>query len=670
MFFENSFANKRKNKNVVLTKTQLPEPKEVELILPVDIQGQQTAIIDVECYHNYFECGFKFLELERYCFFEIYRDTYSFNGQIVTFEQWQQLLSFCLHRFLTVGFNSGPYDLLMLFAALSGKYCDELKQLSNEIIGENKRSYRTDKLNHIDIIEVAPLSESLKTYAGRIHVPRMQELPYHHEEILDEEQVYYVRGYNVNDLDNTGLLYKELKGQIRLREKLGKRYGLDLRSKSDAQLAEAVIKSELNKIGIKARRPTIGEHSVFRYNVPDFIKFKTPGLQHVLEVVRNAEFTLDGAGHPILPKSIDNLKINLHGKDYTIKIGGLHSKEASASYFATDKLLIVDVDAEAYYPNIILNQQLFPEHLGPGFLVVIKNLIDLRSECKTYAKKYKLEDNNELYIYWDEESGSLKIVNNGTFGKTGDKWSIIFSPQLTIQTTLSGQLQLLMAIEALGEKGFEVISANTDGIVSLVPTERKAEFDQVFKDWGKALNFKTEETHYKALLSANVNSYIAIKGKKEPNSSFFDEQQGCKTKGFYCERGSALNSVLSKNPETYICVMAVINFIVNGVALKDTVENCKDVRRFVSVRKVEGGAQKNGQYLGKVIRWYYAEGEIGTINYVKTGNSVPKSEGAKPLMDLPDEFPNDINYAYYINEATSMLFDIGYYRKQKTGSLF
>ena len=30
-------------------------------------------------------------------------------------------------------------------------------------------------------------------------------------------------------------------------------------------------------------------------------------------------------------------------------------------------------------------------------------------------------------------------------------------------------------------------------------------------------------------------------------------------------------------------------------------------------------------------------------------------------MDLPDEFPDDVDYGWYIEEAKSMLRDLGYY---------
>jgi hypothetical protein len=74
---------------------------------------------------------------------------------------------------------------------------------------------------------------------------------------------------------------------------------------------------------------------------------------------------------------------------------------------------------------------------------------------------------------------------------------------------------------------------------------------------------------------------------------------------------------------------------------------------------VTGGAIKDDLVLGKAIRWYYAEDEAGAIHYVTNGNTVPRSEGAKPLMDLPEHFPSDVNYEWYIRECEEILMAIG-----------
>lgn len=139
-------------------------------------------------------------------------------------------------------------------------------------------------------------------------------------------------------------------------------------------------------------------------------------------------------------------------------------------------------------------------------------------------------------------------------------------------------------------------------------------------------------------------------------------------KGSVKVKGIFASESLSKNPQNLICNDAVMNFLISGKAIEETILECKDIRRFVTVRRVKGGAVKDGIYLGRVVRWYYAKGEYGTINYKMTGNKVPESEGGKPLMEL-NGFPFDIDYFWYIRKAKSMLEEIAFYGSKKTTQL-
>ena len=92
--------------------------------------------------------------------------------------------------------------------------------------------------------------------------------------------------------------------------------------------------------------------------------------------------------------------------------------------------------------------------------------------------------------------------------------------------------------------------------------------------------------------------------------------------------------------------------------------------RFITVRQVKGGAHKNKEYLGKVVRWAYIKGETGTINYVQTGNKVAESDGAIPFMDMPTIFPDNINYDWYINKTKEILEEIGHSPKPRQVDFF
>jgi hypothetical protein len=195
------------------------------------------------------------------------------------------------------------------------------------------------------------------------------------------------------------------------------------------------------------------------------------------------------------------------------------------------------------------------------------------------------------------------------------------------------------------------VSANTDGLVIYCPKNAVSKVRNIIGGWELVTGFDTEETQYKAIYMRDVNSYAAIK------------DDGVKLKGAYTVAG------LSKNPTTEICSEAVVKFLSEGKDITTTIRNCKDIRKFVSVRKVTGGAVKDGTYLGKVVRWYYSSLAFGCIEYKLNGNKVPQSEGAMPCMTLPDQFPDDIDFNWYVNEANKILKEIGYAGEQGRESL-
>jgi hypothetical protein len=295
----------------------------------------------------------------------------------------------------------------------------------------------------------------------------------------------------------------------------------------------------------------------------------------------------------------------------------------------------------------------------------------------------------------DNEGGKLMI--NGSFGKTGSPYSILFAPEMLIQTTITGQLALLMLIEWYETYGIEVVSANTDGIVVKCPKSKLYISDYLIKEWEKRTGLEMEVSKFKATYSRDVNSYIAI-----------TDTGVIKRKGEYAMGG--LNE--KKNPDVEICADAVAEFLANGTSIVDTIRNCRDIRKFVTIQRVNGGGIKmwgesamkdtlvrdmtptleahgwvkegrkyrkgdiltdprsayetcfppqRPEYLGKVVRWYYGTNAAGAIVYASNGNTVSLSYGAKPCMNLPDEFPDDIDYDWYIRKSDNMLHDLGYY---------
>lgn len=649
--------------------------------------NRERLIFDVESYINYFLVAFTSLATGHVIYFEMEKDGFIDARRL----QW------VLQSFTIVGFNSYSYDMVILALAVAGKSTKDMKWATNLIIQQGYRPRdilkefgvkALEKVDHIDLIEVAPLRGSLKIYGGRLHVPTMQDLPFHPEAVLSPDQIVITRWYCVNDLTQTAMLHESLKQQLTLRETMSAEYGMDLRSRSDAQIAESVIAHEVSKLnGRRAFKPVIEPGTRYRYKVPSFIKYETPLMNWALGVVANANFIVSEDGNVGMPEELKALNLTIAGGVYRMGIGGLHSSEKKEAHVADADTLLIDRDVTSYYPAIILGQGLYPHHLGVAFLRVYQQIVNRRLAAK--------RAHNQVV------SDSLKITINGSFGKLGSKYSVLYSPDLLIQTTVTGQLALLMLIERLEMRGISVVSANTDGIVIKCHKSRQQDMEQVIAWWERDTGFETEETRYRALYSRDVNNYIAVK-----------EDGSVKAKGAYARPG------LQKNPTNEICIEALEMLLTKSVPVHETIRNCKDIRKFVSVRSVKGGAVKvwdrkvpphndkkellvltgfhqveggywkhpswkselsvasmesayehallmwpegEHEYLGKSIRWYYAANEKGEIVYASNGNKVPRSDGACPLMTLPAQFLSNVDYEWYEQETYKILKQIGYY---------
>jgi DNA polymerase elongation subunit (family B) len=587
------------------------------------------VICDIEVYRDYLLVAFRNVTTGNVRNFEM------FEGQKLDVDTVRKILSKCT----VITFNGINFDMPVLFCALTHQDNAKCKAVCDYIIAggykywqaEQKFNFKiSDKIDHIDIIEIAPGKASLKAYGGRLHTKTMADLPIDPSDSISPDQREELRLYCGNDLRVTEELYKFLLPQIALREEMSKTYGIDLRSKSDAQIAEHVLKHEVERITKnKIEKPVVKCHS-FRYHKPDFIKFETPLLQNVLKTVLEADFYVVDSGKVMLPKEIADLDICIGQSTYRLGIGGLHSTEEAKYHTANDTLILRDFDVASYYPAIILQQGLYPLAMGKTFIKVYKDIVDKRLAAKASGDKVTAD--------------SLKITINGGFGKFGSKYSILYSPNLLIQTTMTGQLALLMLIESVEKHtGGSVVSANTDGIAVLHPDIRTVDVDVEIGRWEETSGFEIEETKYRALHSRDVNNYIALKSPS-----------GYKLKGAYTPPG------LQKNPTNEICTEAVVKCLDKQIPIEDTINGCKDIRKFVTVRKVTGGAVKDGEYLGKVIRWYYGRLAFGDIKYKINNHTVPRSEGAEPLMTLSDEFPCDVNLDWYIDEAYKILSEVGY----------
>ena len=651
--------------------------------------GRELIDCDTECYSDYWLIKFYVGDV-----------SYDFERTVTEPLNAAGVMYF-LERYTVVTFNGKNYDECIIALALSGADNATLKRANDDIIVGGLKWWNfydaygvcmPECADFIDIMEVAPgVRIGLKAYMARGHAHTIQDLPYDPSASLDPAMRQVIRAYCGNDLVGNRMLRTVCAERLMLRERLGEKYGVDLRSKSDAQMAEAAIKKLLS---FKPERRIVPHGYKFQYEPPAFIRFSTPGFQAMFETIKAAWFVVydvdqlgavegeeffDESGEKIktgvkLPPELKQL-IPLGETSYQLGIGGLHSTEQSRYYHTVlGKWSISDHDVTSYYPSLILLLLMFPAQLGPEFLEIYKGFYDGRLSAKAAAAKLgKMTGLSDAQAHELLEAKTfadgVKILLNGTFGKLFSKYSILFAPELGIRVTLTGQLCLLMLIESLHLCGIACVSANTDGIVLRTPVGREWLRDGAIKHWETVTGLGMEGTPYKALYSRDVNSYVAIK---------MDGTH--KGKGAFGKSGILENS----HPDKDICAESVIEYLKTGKPIADTIRACTDIRQFLSMRNPKGGGYFRGQYLGKTVRWYYATGHTDAIRYkdrpvkagekdtlyhaddgtktytgLKRGGIVAGTTGAMPCMVLPDSFPRDVDYDHYITDAVDMLATLG-----------
>lgn len=618
------------------------------------------AICDSECYRNYWLCKFLLPDGTMRSFPMFPGNSLDIIG-----------MTMMLRLYTIVTFNGQNYDCPMIALALSGADNQTLKDANDVIITRGMkpwdfyRAYNVrmpEYADHIDVMELLPgVRISLKTYMGIAHCKTIQDLPIDPSQDISPIERVQLDTYCGNDLRGTKRMYDIAveKEWLPLREHISDEIGIDVRSKSDAQISEAITRAKLGFRPEPIQRPSGYQ---FTYKVPAFIRFQTQQLQDVLKIVESSPFTvlhadeetdeLDEDGKKIksgirMHKDVKAIRIRMGSSVYKFGAGGLHSQESGVWYETDEQYEHVDSDVGSFYPKIIINQKLYPEQCGPNELVIYTTEFIDRMAAKHAGNKRR--------------ASSKKIVLNGKFGKLGSKYSMFYAPELLIQVTISGQLMLLMLIEALEVCGISVVSANTDGIVTRCPRHLTGLRGQVMDWWQKAVDADLEHVTYRGIYFRDVNNYFAITDKGE-----------VKRKGIFVHAEVGSGSSSSKAPHREICADAVIAYIKDGVPLDETIYRCRDIRKFVTVRVVKGGAIRRlyegteyesfeqdqpGSYeiLGKVVRWAYRRNYTGAIHYRTNGNQVADSIGAWPLMTLPDVMPEWIDYKYYVDHARKLL---------------
>ena len=284
-------------------------------------------------------------------------------------------------------------------------------------------------------------------------------------------------------------------------------------------------------------------------------------------------------------------------------------------------------------------------------------MFDKRLELKPLAKK----DKKIKGIV-----GALKLAVNSVYGKSSDMQNWIYDRQLTMFTTITGELSLLMLIEQYELNGIKVISANTDGVTIMVTNELLQKMHEINKWWMDLTTYELEKTDYQKIIFSTVNDYLAIK-----------------TDGEIKKKGDFLTDFeLHKNKSARVVPLALEQYFVHDIPVADTITNHSNIYDFALRQKAskdfhyEGLSDGNRTVYNKLIRYYVSnKGEklmkIKNPECQSNAADASQVEAGEWVMTvcnhlLPDHSLDNVNHAYYIERANRILEKIQFAgRKRK-----
>jgi len=628
-------------------------------------------IYDIETMQELFLIGIYSPQLNAYTEFEMSKNANQLDGFIRFTEQYND--------YYWVGYNNLRFDAqviewiirnyehwhelgtMQIVAKIAQKAADVIDDANYDVFPE----YREENLSlkQIDLFKVNHYDNknrmvSLKRLEFEMDLENIEEMPIHHSKTnMTDEEIQLTKDYCHNDVMATYSFYKVTTGdcdhplykgnnQIELRQDIQEEFGIPCINYSDSKIGDEMIKkyyceekriqySELPKKG-QFRTEVKVKHCIASY-----VAFQTPELQAFLKRISKEVLT---------QKDEFKESVEFYGNTYTFAKGGLHTENKPKIFEADEDTLIVDWDVSSYYPAIIINNGRYPIHLGPEFLRGYKTMFDKRLELKPLAKK----DKKIKGIV-----GALKLAVNSVYGKSSDMQSWIYDRQLTMFTTITGELSLLMLIEAYELAGIRVISANTDGVTIMVDKSQVDKMHELNKWWSELTQYELERTDYSKIIFSTVNDYLAIK-----------------TDGEIKKKGDFLTDFeLHKNKSAKVVPIALEHYYVHGVPVDTTIHNHTNIYDFCLRQKASKdfhyeGKTKDGKthIYNKLIR-YYVSNTGEKLLKVKNENS---DSGAAEVMQVeagdwmvtvcnklkPNHPLDNINHSYYIERAERIIHKI------------
>lgn len=600
-------------------------------------------IYDIETFPNIFTIGIRDASTGDRFLFEIsWR-----KNEIVQLMQFLSYLKSQNHRM--VGYNNIGFDYPVIHHIIMNQSyisplsiyqkadsiinCDFHDRFSHIIWDRDRHVEQLDlfKIHHFDN---PAKSTSLKIIEFNMRMEFIEDLPFKPGTLLDWKQCDDLISYMWHDIKATYDFYLETEKQIKFREDLTQKYNRSFMNHNDTKIGKEYFIMELERQvpGFDKKRKTPRNSIKVSDIIFPYIKFNDPGFNRILSWFKDQTIT-------DTKKAFKDVECSYDGFTYVFGTGGIHGSVEPCIVEANENYDIIDIDVASYYPNIAIQNKLYPEHLGQKFCDIYNDVYQQRKQHKKGTV----------------ENAMLKLALNGVYGDSNNIYSPFYDPQYTMSITINGQLLLCMLAERLQTiQGVHMIQINTDGMTIKCRKKIRPYVISECNFWEKKIGLELEYADYSKMFIRDVNNYIAV---------YTDGN--VKRKGAY-----EYNRGWHQDHSAMIVPKAVERHLVHSEDIRTVIENHTDVYDFMlrtkvprSSKLVTVGYDGIDKQVQNVSRYYISVmgSDLVKIMPPLKGKTEDRRIGINTgwkvsvCNDIKDCNPDDIETEWYIKEAEKLI---------------
>lgn len=377
------------------------------------------------------------------------------------------------------GYNNYSYDDHILTAMMNSARSDPkiLKAINDTIISSVKYdATKSPLITSIDTMQQIDVSHpSLKQIEGNMGMSIVESsVPFDIQRPLTDEERQETLEYCRHDVRATIEVFKQReKSYFDVKQGL-----LDMLPKQSADAAR------WNTTTLSAT-VLLGDDALLewqKHRVPDKYWRNVDGIPSEVWDMWESCMTKEGVMGKGRSKTV-----KAYGCNFVFGMGGLHGAPPKPGRWYRVK----HKDVASMYPSSIVH------------LRALGDATDKYDEMRKLRVSIKHTD--------PVKAGALKLILNSVYGNFKNRYSKLFNPLASATVCVYGQIALFSLCRDLYRAGYEILNANTDGVVYKDDPELNGADEIVCSEWEKEFEGYALETDYFAdWIQRDVNNYIAV----------------------------------------------------------------------------------------------------------------------------------------------------------------